>query len=208
MTWMHSGLRLRSGRRTVHKFAGAEPGWEVANQVLAATGASTLSSGATIAPHAEAWMNRTLAPLTLAAVLTVALASTVHAQSSLSADDVAEIHALYADYNLLLDAGNSRGWADTFTEDGTFNTSEGRAALIAFADNFHASNPNTRHWNSNIRITPTPEGAAGTAYLILWDVGARPQSISLTGTYQDTLVKTEDGWRFESRRVQIDRPAS
>jgi 3-phenylpropionate/cinnamic acid dioxygenase small subunit len=146
--------------------------------------------------------------LTLAAALTLIPAAVVRAQSSLSADDYAEIHNLYAHYNLVLDAGDSEAWADTFTADGRFKSYEGRSALIEFAYEVHAAYLNTRHWNSNIHLAPTADGAAGAAYLILWDVGARPQSISLTGTYQDTLVRTPNGWRFRSRRVQIDPPAS
>ncbi|MCB1672868.1 MAG: hypothetical protein KDI29_17205 [Pseudomonadales bacterium] len=42
--------------------------------------------------------------------------------------------------------------------------------------------------------------------MILWNVGTRPQSISLTGTYADSLVKTPNGWRFKSRRVTLDSP--
>ena len=153
-------------------------------------------------------MPRTSAALTLSVALALLPAGSLQAQAPLSADELAEIHNLYAHYNLALDAGESEAWAATFTEDGTFNSSEGRDALIEFADNFHAANPDTRHWNSNIHVTRTAGGAAGTAYLILWDVGARPQTITLTGTYTDTLVRTPDGWRFKSRRVQIDRPSS
>ncbi len=146
--------------------------------------------------------------LSLTAALMLIPAAAVQAQNSLSADDYVEIHNLYAHYNLVLDAGDSEAWADTFTPDGRFNGFEGRAALVGFADQFHASNLNTRHWNSNIHITPTADGAAGVAYLILWNVGTRPQSISVTGAYQDTLVRTSTGWRFKSRQVQIDPPAS
>jgi 3-phenylpropionate/cinnamic acid dioxygenase small subunit len=153
-------------------------------------------------------MNGTARVLALASALTLTAAAAARAQSHLSADDLAEIHSLYAHYNLMLDAGDSEGWADTFIEDGRFGNNEGRDALVGFAEGFHAQNPNTRHWNTNIRITPTAQGAAGTCYLMLWNVGARPQTIVLTGTYQDALVKTDEGWRFESRRVAIDPPAS
>jgi hypothetical protein len=43
---------------------------------------------------------------------------------------------------------------------------------------------------------------------MLWNVGVRPAAIILTGVYQDELVKTADGWRFKSRVVTTDRPAS
>ncbi|MEX0902380.1 MAG: nuclear transport factor 2 family protein [Pseudohongiellaceae bacterium] len=142
------------------------------------------------------------------ATLILIPAAAAQSHSSLSADDLAEIHNLYAFYNLELDSGNSRAWANTFTDDGSFNTSVGRQALIASADNWSASNPNTRHWNSNIHITPTADGAAGIAYLMLWNVGVPPAEVVLTGSYADELVKTPNGWRFKARRVQVDRPAN
>lgn len=150
-------------------------------------------------------MTRTTRTLALAAALTLIPAATLEAQASLSADDMAEIHNLYAEYNLMLDGGDAEGWADTFTEDGRFGNSEGRAALVTFAENFHASNPNSRHWNTNVHVTGTGDGAAGTCYLILYDVGQRPPGVTVTGTYNDVLVRTSDGWRFQSRQVTIDR---
>ena len=141
----------------------------------------------------------------IVAALNLIPISTAHAQNSLSPNDMAEIHNLYAHYNLVLDAGDSLSWADTFTDDGSFNSSVGRQALIEFADNWAASNPNTRHWNSNIHITATADGAAGTAYLMLWKISVHPPEIVLTGTYSDQLVKTPQGWQFKARRVKIDR---
>jgi 3-phenylpropionate/cinnamic acid dioxygenase small subunit len=139
----------------------------------------------------------TLIPLTVA-----------QAQSLPGAADLAEIHHLYAQYNLVLDAGDSQSWADTFTDDGSFNTFTGKQALIGFADDFIASNPNTRHWNSNIQITQTADGATGTAYLMLWKVSTQPAEVVLTGIYTDELVKTSEGWRFKARLVKIDQPSN
>lgn len=142
-------------------------------------------------------MSLTLIPVTVA-----------QAQSSLGAEDLAEIHNLYAQYNLVLDGGDSQSWADTFTDDGRFNSFAGRQALIAFADDFIAANPDTRHWNSSIHITPTAEGAAGSAYLMLWKVSTQPAEVVLTGIYTDELVKTSKGWRFKARLIVIDQPAN
>lgn len=145
--------------------------------------------------------------LRLAAALML-LPAAAMAQTRLTADDMAEIHNLYAHYNLVLDAGDAEAWADTFLPDGRFGSSVGRDALVAFATSFHASNPGSRHWNSNIQITPTADGASGTCYLMLWNVGVRPAAIILTGIYQDELVKTPNGWRFKARVVTTDRPPS
>jgi hypothetical protein len=153
-------------------------------------------------------MARTARTLALAAVLVLLPSTAARAQGSLTAEDMAEIHNLYAQYNLVLDGGDAEGWADTFVEDGRFGNSQGRAALIAFAEGFHESNPHSRHWNTNLRITPTAEGAAGTVYLMLYNVGVRPPAVTVTGIYQDVLVRTSEGWRFQSRQVQVDRPAN
>lgn len=139
-------------------------------------------------------MSLTLAPVTFA-----------QAQNALSADDLAEIHRLYAHYNLMLDGGDAQAWADTFTDDGSFNTFVGTQALVAFAEDFIAANPASRHWNSNIHITPTADGAAGIAYLMLWKVSTQPAEIVVTGIYRDELVKTPEGWRFKARLVEIDQ---
>jgi hypothetical protein len=145
------------------------------------------------------------AALATAVVVSTAPAS---AQGTLGAQDMAEIQNLYAQYNLKLDAGDAAGWADTFVENGRFGNSEGRAALVQFAEGFHQQNPQSRHWNTNLHLTPTSEGAAGTTYLFLYNVGVRPPAVIATGIYQDVLVRTPQGWRFQSRVVQIDRPAN
>lgn len=153
-------------------------------------------------------MTKTTRTLALTAALVLIPSAAAHAQGSLSADDMAEIHNLYAEYNLTLDMGDAEGWADTFVENGRFGNSEGRAALVAFAEGFHESNPMSRHWNTNIHLTPNAEGAAGTTYLILYNAGVRPPEVIITAVYDDQLVRTSDGWRFQSRQVVPDRAAS
>ncbi len=103
-------------------------------------------------------------------VLSLALLgfATGEAQKQLTAEDHAEIRQLYATYNLALDGGDAEGWADTFIEDGAFGDTEGHAALVGFAENSgEQQNGNARHWNSNIHITKTDDGAAGTCYLMV-----------------------------------------
>ena len=61
--------------------------------------------------------------------------------------------------------------------------------------------PNMRHWNSQLVITPTSEGADGTCFLLLVSVGHRddPPQLLATMRYHDKLVKTAEGWRFKHR---------
>jgi hypothetical protein len=137
-------------------------------------------------------------------------ASIAHA-ANLTAQDIAEIEQLYAKYNHAIDTINGDAWADTFTPDGVFNTRfSGREALVGFVNNTWKGmgGANRRHWNSNLKLTGTAEGADGSVYLILWDVGVKPQTIFSTGIYEDKLVKTKDGWRFKTRVVKNDAPAA
>lgn len=91
--------------------------------------------------------------------------------------------------------------------DGVFNTNTvGRDALVQFVRDWrqNRNGANLRHWNTNIVITPTKEGAKGTAYLALMNISGRPAVIQSTGMYEDYLVKTPDGWRFRNRTVRLD----
>ena len=61
-----------------------------------------------------------------------------------------------------------------------------------------------RHFTANLVVTPTPEGANGSCYLLLFNVRNNPATITETAIYQDTLVKTPQGWRFSKRVVWRD----
>jgi hypothetical protein len=127
------------------------------------------------------------------------------AAKSLTAQDLVEIQQLYAKYNWALDAGDSEGYASTFTPDGVFNNNVGHDAIVKFADTFHAGlGSHVHHWNTNLMILPTAEGAHGQVYLVLVDFGTKPASIATSATYSDDLVKTADGWRFKKRATKGD----
>ena len=144
-------------------------------------------------------MKRAIIPAIVAGILSVA--STGAAQSgSLTADDYIEIQQLYAKYAHTLDLGDAEGWANTFTSDGVFGESRGFDQLKAFAEGFmQGFEGQARHWNTQLIITPTAEGAHGTCYLLLVDSRTQPYTIMAAGLYQDTVVKTSAGWRFQER---------
>ena len=128
---------------------------------------------------------------------------------TLSAADHLEIQQLYARYNHTMDGGDAEGWADTFGADGMFRNATGRDALVEFATNLHKNRIGiARHWNTNLVVTPTAEGADGTCYFMLWNTGVRPPTITVSGKYNDKLVKTADGWRFKMRSTVADEPAA
>jgi hypothetical protein len=125
-------------------------------------------------------------------------------KNSLTADDYIEIQQLYTRYNNMIDSGNAEGYAATFTPDGAFNAYNGHDALIGFIRQRNGAN--TRHWNTNLAITGTAEGASGAVYLLLVDVGVRPPVISGAAKYEDQLVRTPDGWRFKKRVTKGEGP--
>ncbi|MGH9140608.1 MAG: nuclear transport factor 2 family protein [Vicinamibacterales bacterium] len=148
---------------------------------------------------------------TLSALLVVALCAAtapLAAQKStgkLTSDDLVEIQQLYARYNWTLDAGDAEGYASTFTPDGVFNNNVGHDAIVKFANSFHAGlGAHVHHWNTNLLILPTVDGASGQVYLVLVDFATKPATIATSATYTDALVKTAQGWRFKKRATKGD----
>jgi hypothetical protein len=135
----------------------------------------------------------------LIGIIVLLLVAGEAAAQSLSTQDYIEIEQLYARYNNAIDSGNSEAWVATFTDDGVFNGSGGREALMKVATNWITTRNNLRHWNTNLLITPTAEGASATVYLFLMDITTKPPSITGGGGYEDLLVKTPQGWRFKRR---------
>lgn len=132
----------------------------------------------------------------------------VSAQKSagtLTADDLVEIQQLSDKYNWALDAGESEAYASTFTPDGVFKNNVGHNAIVKFADTFHAGlGAHVHHWNTNLMIAPTADGARGQVYLVLVDFANKPATIATSATYADELVKTVQGWRFKKRATKGD----
>ena len=151
-----------------------------------------------------------LVALVVAVVLTsgwLALAQLQAAKTVLTTQDYVEIQQLYARYAMAIDAGDAEGWANTFTSDGVFNnSSRGHSALVQFVHNWRdkRNGADRRHWNSNLVITPSDEGAAGSIYLLLMDISTKPPVQVSSSVYEDALVKTPQGWRFKTRVLHGD----
>jgi SnoaL-like domain len=129
-------------------------------------------------------------------------------KGALTPADYIQIQQLYAQYNNAIDSGDAEAFAATFTPDGSFNDLHGHDALVGFVHYWcdKMNGANLRHWNTNLVIDPTAEGATGSVYLMLINIGAQPPVIALAAKYHDQLVNTPDGWRFERRVTTNEGP--
>ena len=140
------------------------------------------------------------------AIVTILGFTSIAYAEGLSTEDYIEIEQLYATYNHAIDSGDAEAWAATFTPDGTFQRFTGHDALVGFIQQWKEkmNGNNRRHWNTNLRILPSKDGATASVMLMLLDVSTKPAGIASTGMYSDTLVKTASGWRFKTRMVKTD----
>jgi hypothetical protein len=152
---------------------------------------------------------------------------------ALTAMDYAEIQQLYARYAFAYDTAEENGevYARTFTSDGAFNfpngdprgrcepvssgskaaECKGFAALAKLARGTGETKGRLTlsHVTTNIVIEPSAEGAKGKAYLSLPALGPEGGGMRVAGLYEDTLVKTPDGWKFKLRMyTPIPNPRS
>ncbi len=132
--------------------------------------------------------------------------------TTLTPQDYIDIQQLYAGYAHALDKGEGARFAATFVADGEFTGGRpaGQAAAVRTplkgteGLTKMGSGGGSRHFTANLVITPTPEGASGSCYLLLFNARNIPATITETAIYDDTLVKTPQGWRFKKRVVWRD----
>jgi hypothetical protein len=147
--------------------------------------------------------------------------------STLTALDYFEIGQLVAKYARAIDTCSNNGYdyADLFTADGFFapsqdgkvgNRFQGRERLAEASGggprgckNVGWITQGVKHLYVNHIITPTAEGASGTVDMLMIGLGGDPYRIRHDGYYEDTYVKTAQGWRFKSRihHVAMTPPA-
>ena len=137
--------------------------------------------------------------------------------NGLAVCDHIEIQQLYARYSHMIDSGDAKGWADTFTEDGVWRSDtacyRGSEQLAGFAETSRNLVGGYRHVQTNMLLSPNAEGVEGSSYLLFLqpDPGRNSPTILNSAVYRDSIVRTPAGWRFAFRRLVIDdvpsRPA-
>src|SRR5262245_14669611 len=134
-------------------------------------------------------------------------------QTSLTATDYLEIAQLVASYGHALDSGYGKGengeaYANLYTADASFAGSTGHDQLVRLGQIQPRGPDFVRHYLTNHVIEPIPGGAKGKEFLAVIDNGenGKPSSLFLGGHYEDTYVKTPQGWRIKTR--QLLRPQS
>ncbi len=156
-------------------------------------------------------------------VLFLAASASVHAQpvaavsAELTALDYLQIQQLVARYARAIDTCSNNGYdyADLFTNDGAFIPSfdgkrgsaiQGRDRLAAISGggsngckNVPWIEQGVRHIYTNHIITPTVDGASGYVDMLMIGLGGDPNKIEYDGHYEDTYVRTPQGWRFKER---------
>jgi hypothetical protein len=172
------------------------------------------TSGADPAPLAPPRIPTASAPIDTSAPLAPAANYVVPTQqSSLTASDYLEIAQLVASYGHALDSGYGKGengeaYANLYTADASFAGSTGHDQLVRLGQIQPRGPDFVRHYLTNHVIEPMPGGAKGKEFLAVIDIGenGKASSLFLGGHYEDTYVKTPEGWRIKTR--QLFRPQS
>ena len=125
-------------------------------------------------------------------------------------DDIVQIYQLLGLYGHLID---SRDWgrlAEIFTPDVIFDASdlhhrvEGLPAVQAMMDDPRAPHPLAHHI-TNPYVWQEPDGTVHARSKL---VGVIAEARVGTGTYFDTLVATEAGWRIAHREFRLRRESA
>lgn len=128
--------------------------------------------------------------------------------------DQIAIFQLYETYNRAIDEGALRAWIATFTPDGVFDHParawKGQEGLMAFFEQRESSlqtSPITqlKHWNSNIAIVVDAHHTTATCELLVSGVRSQDSApvVVALGQYRDSLIKTDQGWRFQVRKLAV-----
>jgi SnoaL-like domain len=130
-------------------------------------------------------------------------------------EDLAEIHQLFIDYGMYLDAGDFDGYASLFASDGEVKLGPmGRATgpieIRALMERvLEGVIGNSYHVISSPVVKLDGDAATST---VMWTVVNRESDgqprLSMIGKHSDELVRENGTWKFKSRRGLIDIPST
>jgi hypothetical protein len=145
---------------------------------------------------------------------------------ALTALDYAELGQLINRYAYVIDTCSNNGYdyADLFAPDGFFAPEQGgkigakfqgREQLAAVSGGGSRGCKNVgwivqgvKHIYVNHIITPAADGATGTVDMLMIGLNNDPFRIRHEGYYEDSYVKTAQGWKFRSRIHHVPPPSA
>lgn len=158
-----------------------------------------------------------VAAFSIGLLLSLTTHSLAQTTQPLTALDYIEIQQLVNKYARAIDTCSNNGYdyADLFAPDGYFapaqngkvgNKFQGRERLAEVSGGGSRGCKNVgwirqgvKHLYVNHIITPTATGATGTVDMLMIGLGGDPNKIEYDGHYEDTYVRTPQGWRFKQR---------
>ena len=130
-------------------------------------------------------------------------------------EDLMEIHQLFIDYGLALDAGDFDAYAALFAEDGEvllgpMGRAKGRDEIKALMTKTLSGGV-----GSSFHIISSPQvqldGDAATSQ-VMWSVVTRADAghatLTMIGRHRDDLVRENGRWRIARRRGFVDLPTA
>ncbi len=130
--------------------------------------------------------------------------------AKISLEDKDAIRDLLARYCHAIDSGDCDGVAACFLEDAVFHGRAIRRGGHAEIRELGLERTPThlpRHLVTNILIAPReqePDVADVKSHLLSYAMTSSGISFMTSGTYQDVVVKTTQGWKFRTRVVNAD----
>jgi 3-phenylpropionate/cinnamic acid dioxygenase small subunit len=135
---------------------------------------------------------------------------------AMTAADKQGVMDLIARYAICIDSGDLDGYVANFVPDGAVEWAGGGAvgheAIRRWVGGLMASGriggepAQTRHFVGLPYITADSQRCTARTYVIIFSLPHGEQTIAIpsVGSYTDTCVKTEAGWRFEKRVILSD----
>lgn len=127
---------------------------------------------------------------------------------SASIEDQFEIQQLLARYTHAADIHPPEAMREVFATDGRFHIDamdidvHGIDAIVQFFTKMRPDMDGVYHVNSNLVVDIDGHTATAVSYLTTLRSGATPEIVGVA-RYEDELVKTDHGWRIQTRGVDL-----